>query len=404
MDEIAERGFAAHYRYKDIRTYENELETWIERIRDHIKNPDSDAFEFLDDFKLNLYATEINVFTPKGDMISMPQGSTVIDFAYEIHTDLGNKCIGAKINLKLVPVSHELKSGDQVEILTSENQIPKLEWLKFSISPKARAKIKNAFKLEKSRHIEKGKKLVEEAIKKANAPLNANNLKKLVGHFNLNNRDQLYSEVGMGFIELENIDKILGQKSKNKLVKYWNITFSRKRKEESPEEDNTERNDKKEKKIDRKKTFLLKEAQDNITYSLAKCCNPIPGEEVVGHLNANDHVIIHRAGCDELARLSTSQGEKIITAKWTKFKKHSYLIRLELKGFDRIGLVNDVTNVISKENNINMRSVQFDTHDDIFEGDLFLYIHNTEDLNNLILRLEKIKGIDSVSRVEKLYD
>lgn len=404
MDEIAERGFAAHYRYKDIRTYESELETWIERIREHIQSPDSDAFEFLDDFKLNLYATEINVFTPKGDMISMPLGSTVIDFAYEIHTDLGNKCIGAKINLKLVPVSHKLKSGDQVEVLTSENQTPRLDWLKFSTSPKARAKIKSAFKLEKSKHIEKGRKLVEDAIRKASASLNANNLKKLVDHFNLNNRDQLYSEVGMGFIELENIDKILVKKSKSKLVKYWNITFSRKRKEISQEDEHTESDYKREKKIDRKKPFLLKEAQDNITYSLAKCCNPIPGEEVVGYLNTNEHVTIHKAGCEELARLTTRQGENIITAKWTKFKKHSYLTRLELKGFDRIGLVNDVTNVISKENNINMRSVQFDTHDDIFEGDLFLYIHNAEDLNNLMQRLGKIKGIDSVSRVEKLYD
>ena len=407
MDEVAEYGFAAHYRYKDISTYESELETWIERIRDHLRNPDSDAFEFLDDFKLNLYATEINVFTPKGDMISLPQGATVIDFAYEIHTELGNKCIGAKINLKLLPISHELQNGDQVEILTSENQSPKLEWLKFTTTAKARSKIKDAFKLEKKRHIDKGKELVEEAIKEANAPLTSNNLKKIIAHFNLNNKEQLYSEVGMGFLELNKLDKILGKKSENKLVKYWNITFSRKKKEEPKNKQVIEEDDNDElpgKKIDKKKPFILKEAQDNITYSLAKCCNPIPGEQVVGYLSSDDHVIIHKIDCKEVARLLANHGERIITAEWTRFKKQSYLTRLRLEGFDRLGIVNEVTNVVSKEHNINMRSVQFDTHEGIFEGDLFLYIHNADDLTNLISRLEKIKGIDNISRDENLED
>ena len=403
MDEVAEHGFAAHFRYKDISTFENELDTWIERIRDHLKNPDSDAFEFLDDFKLNLFATEINVFTPKGDMVSLPQGSTVIDFAYEIHTDLGNKCIGAKINLKLVPISHILQNGDQVEVLSSESQSPKQEWLKFVTSAKARTKIKDSFKLEKKKHIEKGKNKIEEAIKKANAPLTANNLKKITAHFNLNNKEQLYSEIGTGFLELGNINDILGKKSENKLIKYWNITFSRKKKE-GPEESKIEENETKGKKIDNQKTFVLKEAQDNITYSLAKCCHPIPGEKVIGYLSTDDHVIIHKTGCNEVAKFLSSQGERIITAEWTKFKKHSYLTRLRLEGFDRLGIVNEVTNIISKVHTINMRSVKFDTHEGIFEGDLFLYIHNAEDLDNLVVQLEKIKGIDNISKVEILND
>jgi GTP diphosphokinase / guanosine-3',5'-bis(diphosphate) 3'-diphosphatase len=170
MDEIAERGFAAHYRYKDISTYEAELDNWIEKIREHLQNPESDAFEFLDDFKLNLYANEINLFTPKGDMFAMPKGSTVIDFAYEIHSDLGNKCIGAKINLKLVPVSHVLENGDQIEILTSENQTPKLEWLKYTTSAKARAKIKDAFKLEKTNTLKKAGKWLKKPLKKKMLP------------------------------------------------------------------------------------------------------------------------------------------------------------------------------------------------------------------------------------------
>ena len=406
MDEIANRGFASHSRYKDISTYENELETWIERIRDHLKNPDSDAFEFLDDFKLNLYGTDINVFTPKGDMISIPQGSTIIDFAYEIHTDLGNKCIGAKINMKLVPISHVLQNGDQIEILTSKNQTPKLEWLKFTTSAKARSKIKDAFKLEKNKHIENGKTIVEQAIINASAQITSNNLKKIIGHYNLNNKDQLYSEVGMGFIKLDDINEILGRKSENKLIKYWNVTFGGKKKEDSKEpiESDDQNFTKVKTKIDRKKPFVLKENQDNVSFSLAKCCNPIPGDEVLGYLSTDDHVIIHKTECPVLAKYLSNQGEKILTAEWTKFKKQSYLTRLLLEGFDRMGIVNQVTNIISNENNINMRSVQFETTDGIFKGDLYLYIHNTEDLNNLISQLKKIKGIENVSRIKNLND
>lgn len=397
MDDIAEHGFAAHYRYKDIRTFENELDPWIEQIRELLQSENSDAFEFLDDFKLNLYAREISVFTPKGDMISLPQGATVLDFAYDIHTDLGNKCIGAKINLKLVPISHVLQNGDQVEILTSENQSPKPEWLKFSATAKARGKIKDVFKLEKSKHIEQGKQIIEEAFSKIKEPLSSNNLKKLTGHFNLNNKDQLYSEVGMGLIELDDLKEIIGKKSENKLVKYWNITFGGGGKKKAEEESEN-------KPIDKKKTFVLKEAQDNVTFTMAKCCNPIPGDPVVGYLNTDDHVSIHKVNCSEVAKLLTNQGDKIVKAEWTKFKRQSYLTRLNLEGFDRLGIVNEVTNMISKGHNINMRSVKFDTHDGIFKGDLFLYIHNADDLHDLITRLKTIKGIENVTRVENLNE
>ncbi len=405
MDEIANRGFASHHRYKDISSYENELETWIERIREHLKNPDSDAFEFLDDFKLNLYGTDINVFTPKGDMYSMPQGSTVIDFAYEIHSDLGNKCIGAKINMKLVPFSHVLENGDQIEILTSNNQTPKPEWLKFTTTAKARTRIKDSFKLEKNKHIEKGRVIVEEAILKARAPITIDNLKKLIGHYNLNNKDQLYSEVGMGFIELSDINQIIGRKSENKLIKYWNITFRKNRDEGVANEKTVDLTNSKSKyKIDRKKPFMLKETQDNISFSLAKCCNPIPGDKVLGYTSTDDHVVIHKTECPILAKYIANQGEKIIRAEWTKFKKQSFLTRLLLEGFDRVGIVNQVTHVISKENNINMQSVHFETNDGIFKGELFLYIHNTDDLSNLISQLKKIKGIENISRIKNLND
>lgn len=394
MDQIAEYGFAAHYLYKGLNSQEKELEKWLEKIRDILQNPDTDAYEFLDEFKLNLFASEIAVFSPKGQMFNLPKDSTVIDFAYEIHTDLGNKCIGAKVNQKLKPASYVLNSGDQVEILTSENQTPQIEWLKFVATAKARTKIKDAFKLEKSRHFDLGKEIVEDALKKLNVTPTANTLKKITSHYNLSNKDQLYAQVGMGFIDLSDLENVLRKKSENRITRYWKLTFNRWKKEEENEGQP----------IDRKKPFLLTEDQDNETYSLAKCCNPIPGDDVIGYVLANDQIIIHKRGCPKAEKFIASHGDRLITAEWTTFKRLSYLTQIKLDGFDRIGIVNEVTNVISKLHNINMRTVKFDTHDGIFEGDLYIYIHNAQDLQKLISELSKIKGIDKIERVENISE
>lgn len=402
MDRVAEYGFAAHYKYKGTTSSENELDKWIERIRDHLNNSEYDAFEFLDEFKMNLFAGEIVVFTPKGKMIKLPKQASIVDVAYEIHSELGNKCIGAKVNSRLVPASHILQNGDQVEILTAESQTPQPEWLNFVTTAKAKTKIKDALKQQKKQHHDRGRELVEEAIRNHGAPLVANTLKKIVAHYNLNNKEQLFSQAGMGLISLDDLDQILKKKSKNKFIKYWNITVNRKEKtvEEAPEEPAEEPAAR----IDKRKPFILRENPDNIEYSLAKCCNPIPGDDVVGYIGSGDHVVIHKKDCPVAEKLLASQGDKVITAEWTKFKKLSYLTRLSINGFDRLGIVSEVTNIISKLHNINMRAVKFDTHDGIFEGDLHLYIHNTEDLHQLIVQLNKIKGIEKVVRVENLND
>ncbi|MGQ8336542.1 RelA/SpoT family protein [Sunxiuqinia sp. A32] len=400
MDEIAERGFAAHYKYKGDETPESELDRWLEKIREMLQNPESDALEFLDEFKMNLYSSEIIVFTPKGEMVNLPKGSTIIDFAYEIHTDLGNHCIGAKINHKLVPVSHVLQSGDQVEILTSKTQLPDISWLKFIITAKAKGKVKQAFKLDKKRHLEKGREIIEEKLKKHNIKPSSDTLKKLSSYYNLSNKDQLYAQVGMGFLELDELESILKTRRENKLAKFWTLSFGWNKKDK-PEEKQFEFP---KRKIDKKGTFILKENPEESNYSLAKCCQPIPGEEVLGYINSNNHVIIHKRNCPEANKLMSQQGDRIITAEWTKFKKRSYLSHIKLNGFDRVGILNEVTTIISKQNNINMRTVMFDTHDGIFEGDLYLYIHNVEDLKNLIARLMKIKGIDSVLRIESIEE
>lgn len=391
MDEIAERGFAAHYKYKNINDVENELDKWLEKIKEMLRNPESDALEFLDEFKMNLFSSEIVVFTPKGRMITLPKNATIIDFAYEIHTELGNHCIGAKINHRLVPVSHVLQSGDQIELLTSKTQTPQLSWLTFVITLKAKTKVKQSFKLDRKKHIEQGRKIIEDQLALFKILPSSDTLKKLTTYYNLTNKEQLYAQVGMGFLELDKLDEVLQTRRENKLAKFWKLTFTQKK--EDPSQTSW---------INKKAPFILKEDPEESNYTLAKCCNPIPGDDVVGYVSSEEHIIIHKRNCPEALKIMSQQGDSIITAEWTKFKKLSYLSRIKLSGFDRVGIVNEITTIISKQNSINMRTVHFDTHDGIFEGDLYLYIHSVQDLNELIARLMKIKGIDTVERIEKI--
>jgi GTP pyrophosphokinase len=315
----------------------------------------------------------------------------VIDFAYEIHTELGNHCIGAKINHKLVPVSHVLQSGDQVEILSSRTQSPQLAWLAFLITAKAKAKVKQSFKLDRKGHIEHGRKIIEDELAKHKILPSSDTLKKLSSYYGLTNKEQLYAQVGLGFLELGNLDEVLQTRRENKLSKFWKLSFSQK-KDEPVSTD----------KLDKKVPFILKEDPEESNYTLAKCCNPIPGDDVVGYISDDEHIIIHKRNCPEALKIMSQQGDKIITAEWTKFKRLSYLSRIKLSGFDRVGVVNEITTIISKLNNINMRTVHFDTHDGIFEGELYLYIHSVQDLNELIVQLKKIKGIDMIERIEKI--
>ena len=392
MDEIAERGFAAHYKYKNINDIENELDRWLQKIKEMLKNPESDALEFLDEFKMNLFSSEIIVFTPKGRMVTLPKNATVLDFAYEIHSELGNHCIGAKINHRLVSISHVLQSGDQVEILSSKTQTPQLSWLTILISAKAKTKVKQAFKLDRKKHIEQGRKIIEDQLAKYKIVPSSDTLKKLSTYYNLTNKEQLYAQVGMGFLELGNLNEVLQTRRQNKLAKFWKLQFGTK-KEDSLQSTG---------KIDKKAPFILVEDPEQLNYSLARCCNPIPGDDVVGYISGEEHIIIHKKNCPEALKMMSQQGDSIITAEWTKFKKLSYLSRIKLTGFDRVGIVNEITTIISKQNNINMRTVHFDAHDGIFEGDLYLYIHNVQDLSELISRLMKIKGIDNIERIEKI--
>ena len=387
MDEIAERGFAAHYRYKGDGSTENELDKWLNKIRELLKNPESDALDFLDEFKLNLYTQEIVIFTPKGEMKMLPKGATVLDCAYDIHSELGNHCIGAKVNHFLVPMSHVLKSGDQVEILTSDKQLPKPSWIDFAITARAKTKIRDSFKQEQKKHIEEGRIQLSQQLEKLNVKVSANTLKKLINHYRLHTKEQLYAEIGMGLVSLDNLETTLLEKSVNKFVKFWKLSFGSDKKDEY-------------KKIDKQIPFLLTDNQKNDNYTLALCCNPIPGDDVVGFVSDDEKIIIHNKSCPEAIKLMSSHGDDIIEASWTKSKVLSYLIHLFIRGFDQQGIANRITNVISNEYQINMRSISLESHDGIFEGNLYLYVHNTDMLDTLVSKLLNIKGVDSVSRKE----
>lgn len=395
MDDIAERGFAAHWKYKGQQDKESELDKWLERINDLLSNPDADSLEFLDDFKLNLFASEMMIFTPKGEIKVMPKAATALDFAFEIHTDIGYKCIGAKVNYKLVPLSHELKSGDQVEIITSEKQQPKYEWLTFVTTAKAKTRIKEAFKKERKTLIIKGEKVLQDALHQKKLTINARILKKIQNFHNIDDREELYFRIGKGSINLDNLPKILATKTANKWIRYWRLSLGRSSNSKQPPEENVE-------KPSKKKALVLSDAHEKEQYTIAECCHPIPGDDILGYIDDNDHLILHSRKCPVAIKLMSSQGNRIVSANWESHKILSYLALINITGIDQIGIVSKLTKVISEDQNVNMRSLNIESHDGIFEGEIYLYIHNTEDLNNLIFNLMKIKGIHNVARKERI--
>ena len=392
MDEIAEKGFAAHWKYKDQYDQESELDKWVKKIRKMLESPDSDAMEFLDDFKLNLFSSEIMVFTPKGHIVTLPNNATALDFAYDIHTEIGNNAIGAKVNHKLVPLSQPLKSGDQVEILTSASQKPTIEWINFVSTMKAKSAIKTALKAEIKNRTDVGKKLLEEKLKELTLTPSSRVLRKLIPAYDTLHKDELYSKIGSGIISLDNLKEILSKNTKNKYVRVWNLTIGRT--SNKKESDQAE--------YDSKGTLILKENVEGAdrNYEIAKCCNPIPGDEVVGVRQTDGSIRIHSIDCNLAIKLMSSHGEHLVPAKWTQHKVLSYLARIHISGLDRFGVYNAITNTITKELNINMRTINLHGHDGIFDGTIDLYVHNTSDLNNLILNLIKLKGVESVHRVD----
>lgn len=394
MDEIAERGYASHWKYKGDESQESELDKWIKKIRVMLENPREDPIEFLDEFKMNLFSSEIMVFTPKGFLVSLPKGASALDFAYEIHTEIGNKAIGAKINYKLSPISSTLQSGDQVEIITSEIAKPEMEWLAFVKTAKARDAIKNALRNETRDGIQKGMEMLEVKMKEIGQNADGELLENLVESYDYNSRDDLYYAIGSGRLHIDNLKKVSKKSPAKNVIKYWELKLigKKEKKQVLATAD----------KIDNNVPFLLRENVDNAeqSYEIAKCCNPIPGDEVTGYHSPEGSIIIHKPKCPVAIRIMSNEGNRIIAVKWAIHKLVSFLVRIHMTGIDRIGLVNDITNIISSELKVNMTNINISVKDTIFDGTIDLYVHHTKDLNNLILKISNINGIESVKRVE----
>lgn len=389
MNEIAERGYAAHWKYKGLKQNEGELDKWIKQIREMLEDPQKDAYEFLDDFKLSLFSNEITVFSPKGQIITLPANSTALDFAFYIHSEVGLHAIGAKVNHKLVPLNHQLTGGDQIEIITSEKQQPLLEWSKFVTTVKAKSKLKTAFRDKRKLIANEGKIHIERLLSEIGLQPNSTIFRKLYSHYNTRNKDELYFKIGEEKIDKSEFKKILQKRSQNKWIKFWSIVQPTKKDAIATDAA---------KKFDKKNTLVVDDNTKN--YKIAKCCNPIPGDDVIGHKMAKDELVIHNASCPNAIRLISSESQNVVKVEWTTHKILAFLGRIKLRGIDKVGIVNKVTYIISKELDVNMRSLNFESHDGIFEGTIDVYVHNVNDLNNLIANISKIKGVTQVKRDE----
>ena len=402
MDDIAERGFAAHWKYKhaSITQEEDGLDRWLKKVRDALNSPTENALEFLDNFKLALYKSDIVVFTPKGEPQSLPYGATVLDFAYEIHTKIGNHAIGAKINHRIMPVTMMLNSGDQVEVITAENAQPKAEWLDVVVTSKARQSIQDYLKREREDNINYGMELLRTRLEEYNVTLSGRVLRKLMPAYECRNKDELYSKIGAGIISLDNLDKLLRENSSRKILKFWKLLIPGM--EGDAESDDDEDID-----LDDESSTLDDTLRDHSSegapeFIMAECCEPIPGDNVVGYRDPQSGaIVVHKSTCDTLIRLAAQFGENIVKdeIKWSQQRAVSYLASVEIRGIDRRGIVLDITRLITTDFSINMRTINVHSHDGIFEGTISLYVKDIVSLNALLDNLRKIKGVDSVKRL-----
>ena len=389
MEDIAERGFAAHWKYKHatISQDEDEFDKWLKQIRSALNSPTENAVDFLDNFKLSLYTSEIVVFTPKGEARKMPFGATALDFAYDIHSKIGNSAISAKINHKLEPITTQINSGDQIEIITADNARPKPEWLEIVTTAKAKQSIKSFLKRERQNNIERGMHMLDEKMKSLN--IKGRVLRKIVPIYESNNKEELYSKIGAGIVNLDNLEKVLKVNSKSKILKFWTLFINKK--EEEDGDDATAPGE----------TAPEKEPAAEPQFEIAECCKPIPGDKVVGYRDpATGNIIVHKANCDELDRLAAQFGKNIVKdeIKWSQHKAMSYLVTIELRGIDRMGILLDLAKVVSGDFSINIREVSIHSHDGIFEGSISLYVKDAEGQHDVMDKLRKIKGIESVKR------
>jgi len=389
MDELAEKGYAAHWKYKDSAN-ESQLDDWIRKIREILESPEENAMEFLDDFKLNLFAEEIFAFTPKGEMKTLPIGATALDFAFDIHTKVGEKCIGAKVNHKLVPLSYKLKSGDQVEVLTSKKQIPKEDWLGYVVTARAKSKIKNALKEERRKIAEDGREILERKFNHLKIDFTVSNINELANYFKLQSSQELFYRVAVGNINIKHLKDFRQEHGK---IVHKSGGIKKADTTQSLEQMVTAARGKSD-------MLVIGENLQKIDYKLSPCCTPIPGDDVFGFITINEGIKIHRVNCPNAIQLLSNYAYRVVKAKWTSQELISFLSGIKITGIDEVGLVNNITKIISNELNVNMRSISFDTNDGTFEGTVMVFVHDTNHLTELMKKLKKVNGVLTISRID----
>lgn len=387
MDDIAEKGYAAHWKYKNQDSKDSSLDGWINKIRDLLENPEANAVDFIDDFKLNLFAGEIYVFTPAGDLKTLPKGATALDFAFEIHTEVGRTCLGVKVNGKLVPLSQVLKSGDQVEVITSKKQTPKKDWLNFVVTARAKSKIKTSLKEEKKTIGKEGKEKLERKLKQLKIKYSKSVEIELVRHFQIGDSLELFFRIATGVISNNELKDFANNRGIG-----WYTTIKNK----------ISRSPKAKVTTDDNKMIVFGGSDEVLDYNLSKCCNPISGDDIFGFTTVEGGIKVHRTTCPNAIEMRSSYDYRLMRARWVSKDSIDFIAYLMIKGIDRIGLMNNVTKVISAQMNVNIKSVNIVSNDGLFEGEITLKIHNVSFLNALIKKLKKIEGIKTIERSYKL--
>jgi guanosine-3',5'-bis(diphosphate) 3'-pyrophosphohydrolase len=394
MNEIAEKGLAAHWKYKEGQPsqQESKLDSFLKHLGEIVNNPDTDTIDFLQDFKLDLFTEEIYIYTPKGDMRVLPKGATALDFAFDIHSELGMRCIGAKVNYRLVPLSYQLNSGDQVEVITSSKQHPSEDWLTFLITAKAKSRVKDYLKEDKRKIAEDGRDALKKKMDKMGVPVSQHNLNELQQFFKKSSTLDLFYGIAVGNVDLKDLNKfgVYGDKIQPAAKELKNDT-----KNVAAEEDSTKQRGGKGPEL-----IIFGESSDKILYKLAQCCQPIPGDNVFGFVTSGEGLKIHRTDCPNAAQLLANYGHRIVKTKWAKNKEISFLSGVRIVGLDDVGVIQKITNIISGELKMNMRSLSIDSNDGVFEGTIMVYVHDREELNGLVNRLALLEGVNKIERLE----
>lgn len=392
MDEIAEKGYAAHFKYKQGNVSENGLDGWLNRLKETLENQSINAVDFVEDFKLNLYAKEIYVFTPNGDLKSLPKGASALDFAFSVHTDVGLKCRGAKVNGKLVPLSHELKSGDQVKVLTAAINKPNVRWLDFVLTARARTKIKSALKAEEKKIAEEGKAILMRKLRHLKINTNEKTIHEIANYFGLKTSFDLFFRVGNGAIDNTKLKEFLAQRS-GPLMSFIRSTFKR-----SPGKNVTD----KEEVTSNFDSLVFGKDEQVLDYTLSKCCTPIPGDKVFGFVTINEGIKVHKNDCPNAISLQSNYAYRIMPAKWIDSTQQEFKASLEFSGIDKKGIANNITRIISNTTDVYIYSINITGDDGVFKGNLTLGVKNKVQLNKLIDSIKRIDGVQKVERVNTL--